>query len=43
MKHFDSIMAILREEKPVYVNLNTANGIGTVATSAEPVGEEEGA
>jgi len=41
VKHFDSIVTILREEKPVYINLNTANGIGTIATSAEPVGEEE--
>ena len=40
--HFPAIMSILREEKPLYVSLNTANGIGMVSTNSEPVGEEEG-
>jgi hypothetical protein len=30
------------KEKPLYVSLNTANGIGAVSTTSEPVGEEEG-
>lgn len=40
--HFDNLMSILRHEKPLFINLNAANGIGTISTSAEPVGEEEG-
>lgn len=42
ISHFPSIMTMLREEKPLYVSLNAANGIGAVSTSSEPVGEEEG-
>lgn len=38
---FEEIMNILRHEKPLYLTLNTANGIGTISTSAEPIGEEE--
>lgn len=41
ISHFDNIMTMLRYEKPLYVNLNVANGIGTILTSSEPVGEEE--
>ena len=41
ISHFENIMAILRYEKPLYINLNTANGIGTILTSSEPVGEKE--
>ena len=40
--HFPAIMSMLREEKPLYVSLNTANGIGAVSTTSEPVGEQEG-
>jgi hypothetical protein len=40
--HLPAIMSMLREEKPLYVSLNTANGIGAVATTSEPVGEQEG-
>jgi len=36
------MMSILREEKPLFVNLNETNGIGTVSTTDEPVGEQEG-
>jgi len=36
------MMLMLREEKPLFVNLNEANGIGTISTSDEPVGEQEG-
>lgn len=40
--HLAEIVALLRYEKPLYVHLNTSNGIGTLATSDEPVGEQEG-
>jgi hypothetical protein len=33
---------MIREEKPLFVNLNEANGIGSISTSDEPVGEQEG-
>ena len=39
---FEEIMGILRYEKPLYITLNESNGIGTISTSDEPVGEEEG-
>jgi hypothetical protein len=42
VNHFPAIMSMLREEKPLYVTLNTANGIGTLSTTDEPVGEAEG-
>ncbi len=38
---FPAIISMLREEKPLFVTL-AANGIGTVSTSDEPVGEQEG-
>ena len=38
---FPAIMSMLREEKPLFVTL-AANGIGTLSTSDEPVGEQEG-
>ncbi|MBZ5723297.1 MAG: hypothetical protein LAO03_23420 [Acidobacteriia bacterium] len=41
MNRFEDIMSILRYEKPLYVILNEANGIGHIATSDEPVGELE--
>jgi hypothetical protein len=41
MNRFEDIMSILRYEKPLNVTLNEANGIGTIATSDEPVGELE--
>lgn len=43
IEQFGDVMEILREEKPLYLHLNTDNGIGQVATSdQEPTGEEEG-
>ena len=39
---FEEIIAILRYEKPLFITLNPANGIGTISTSKEPIGEEEG-
>jgi len=42
VSEFANVMEILREEKPLNITLNEANGIGTLATSQyEPVGEEE--
>ena len=38
---FEEIMNILRHEKPLYITLVPSNGIGTISTSNEPVGEEE--
>lgn len=39
---FNHVMQILLHEKPLYLFVNSDNGIGTVATSdAEPIGEEE--
>lgn len=40
--HCPAIMSMLREEKPLYVSLNTLNGIGALSTSSEPVGDQEG-
>jgi hypothetical protein len=42
ISHFPPMMSMLREEKPLFVNLNETNGIGTISTSNEPVGEQEG-
>jgi hypothetical protein len=41
-EHLPTMLLLLREEKPLFVNLNEANGIGTISTSDEPVGEQEG-
>jgi len=38
---FEEIMNILRHEDPLYLTLVTSNGIGTISTSNEPIGEEE--
>lgn len=38
---YEEIMNVLRHEEPLYVSLNPANGIGTISTSSEPIGEEE--
>ena len=40
-RRFADIMAILREEKPLYLYLYP-NGAGYVGTNFEPVGEQEG-
>jgi|SRR5436305_3531140 len=42
IRDFPAMALILREEKPLFVNLNEVNGIGTISTSDEPVGEQEG-
>ena len=38
---FEEIMNVLRHEKPLYISLVPANGIGTISTTNEPIGEEE--
>lgn len=38
---FGEIMNVLRHEDPLYLTLVTTNGIGTISTSNEPIGEEE--
>ena len=42
MRDFPAMIQMIREEKPLFVNLNEANGIGSISTSDEPVGEQEG-
>src|SRR2546423_4634043 len=42
IRDFPAMMSMLREEKPLFVNLNETNGIGSISTSDEPVGEQEG-
>jgi hypothetical protein len=42
IRDFPAMMQMIREEKPLFVNLNEANGIGSISTSDEPVGEQEG-
>lgn len=39
---FNDVMNILKDEKPLYLALNTANGSGNIGTAWEPVGEQEG-
>ena len=38
---FEEIMNVLWHESPLYLTLVTSNGIGTISTSNEPIGEEE--
>ena len=38
---FEEIMSVLRHEEPLFITLVSANGIGTISTSNEPIGEEE--
>ena len=38
---FEEIMNILRHEEPLYISLVSSNGIGTISTSIEPIGEDE--
>jgi hypothetical protein len=43
LSRFEAVMGILRFEKPLYIFLDTSNGIGFLGTSQlEPVGEQEG-
>jgi hypothetical protein len=38
---FSDVMTMLKEETPLYLNLDTISAAGYVGTSAEPVGEQE--
>ena len=38
---FVEIMDILRHEEPLFITVVPSNGIGTISTSNEPIGEEE--
>ena len=42
LSRFADVMTILKEEKPLYLNLNTTNLVGYIGTGSEPVGEQEG-
>jgi len=42
ISRFADVMTILKEEKPLYLSLNTSNSSGYVGTYYEPVGEQEG-
>ena len=43
LSRFDDVIEILRQEKPLYLYLDTTSGIGIIATTdKEPVGEQEG-
>lgn len=43
LSRFSNVMDMLRYEKPLYIFLDTTNGIGFLGTSQlEPVGEQEG-
>jgi len=38
---FEEIMNVFRYEEPLFITLVPSNGIGTICTSNEPIGEEE--
>ena len=38
---FNDIMNMMRHESPLYISLVPENGIGTLSTTDEPIGEEE--
>ncbi len=43
LSSFEDVFEMLRHTKPLYLFLNTSNGVGMLATSqTEPVGAEEG-
>lgn len=39
---FADVMTLLKEEKPLFLSLNTISLVGHVGTGIEPVGEQEG-
>lgn len=39
---FNDVMTMLKEEKPLYLSLDTTNSSGYIGTGWEPVGEQEG-
>ena len=42
MSRFPHVLELVQFEKPLYLGVNTDNGFGYVATTLEPVGEQEG-
>jgi hypothetical protein len=42
LTRFADVMTMLKEEKPLYLYLDTTNKSGYVGTSLEPIGEQEG-
>jgi hypothetical protein len=42
MSRFQDVAAMVRYEKPLYLAVNTDTGFGYLATTQEPVGEQEG-
>jgi hypothetical protein len=42
LSRFADVMTMLKEEKPLYLHLDTTKKCGYVGTSTEPVGEQEG-
>lgn len=42
LSRFSDLMTMLKEEKPLYLYLDTANNSGYVGTNTERVGEQEG-
>jgi hypothetical protein len=42
LSRFADVMTMLKEEKPLYLHVDTVKKTGYVGTSAEPVGEQEG-
>jgi hypothetical protein len=42
LSRFADVIETLREEKPLYMALNTGTGVAYIGSSAEPIGEEEG-
>jgi hypothetical protein len=41
MARFSDVMTMLKDEKPLYLALNTDNQVGYIGTSSEAVGEQE--
>jgi hypothetical protein len=39
---FADVMTMLKEEKPLYLRFDPANGAGYIGTGFEPIGEQEG-
>jgi len=42
LSRFADVMKMLKEEKPLYLYLNTVTSSGYIGTGFEPVGEQEG-
>lgn len=41
MSRFADVMSILKDEQPLFLNLDTLSKVGYIATSSEPVGQLE--